>query len=124
VKTKAFTICPSPRVRVEAEVAPDEVERRRQQTAIPRAEMKNPGFGHGKVPAARVVPLRASAARRSSTRPCALATSDLVRPIGYRPAGPASAPVGDPELALRRTFRARGEALTFSIEIGGAPQPS
>src|SRR4030081_1506226 len=115
VKTNV-TELPESRVRVEAEVAPDEVERRLQQTAKALGrEMKIPGFRKGKVPPPMVLRRVGREAVLDETLRSALGAwyIDAIDAAGI-------APVGDPEVALG-DLPGEGEALTFSIEIGVRP---
>jgi trigger factor len=115
VKT-SVTELPESRVRVEAEVAPDEVERRLQQTARALGrKLKIPGFRKGKVPP----PIVLRRIGRASVLDEAVRSS---LSGWYVEAIDASGivPVGDPELALGG-MPDEGEALTFSIEIGVRP---
>ena len=115
VKT-TVTELPESRVRVEAEVAPDEVERRVQEKARALGrDLRLPGFRRGKVPPPVVI--------RRIGREAVL--DEAVRDtLGrwYVDAIDASgiAPVGDPTLDLD-ALPDQGEALRFSIEIGVLP---
>ena len=115
VKTNV-TELPESRVRVEAEVPADEVERRLNQTAKALGrEMKIPGFRKGKVPPPVVL-------RRVGRQ--AVLDETLRSSLGAWYVGAIDAagiaPVGDPEVALGE-LPSEGEALTFSIEIGVRP---
>jgi trigger factor len=115
VKT-SVTELPESRVRVDAEVAADEVERRLQQTAKALGrEMKIPGFRKGKVPPPMVLRRVGREAVLDETLRSALGAwyIDAIDAAGI-------APVGDPEVALG-DLPGEGEALTFSIEIGVRP---
>src|SRR5438876_576784 len=115
VKTNV-TELPESRVRVEAEVPADEVERRLNQTAKALGrEMKIPGFRKGKVPPPVVLRRVGRQAVLDETLRSSLGTwyVDAIDAAGI-------APVGDPEVALG-DLPAEGEALTFSIEIGVRP---
>jgi trigger factor len=115
VKT-SVTELPESRVRVEAEVAPDEVERRLQQTAKALGrEMKIPGFRKGKVPPPMVLRRVGREAVLDETLRSSLGSwyVDAIDAAGI-------APVGDPDVALG-DLPGEGEALTFSIEIGVRP---
>jgi trigger factor len=115
VKT-SVTELPESRVRVEAEVAADEVERRLQQTAKALGrEMKIPGFRKGKVPPPIVLRRVGREAVLDETLRSSLGSwyVDAIDAAGI-------APVGDPELALGE-LPGEGQALTFSIEIGVRP---
>jgi trigger factor len=116
VNTKV-TELPESRVRVDAEVPADELERSMQRTARQLgASMRIPGFRKGKVPPPVVI--------RRIGREAVL--DETVRDgIGrwYVDAISAAdiAPVGDPKLDLG-DLPAEGEPLTFTIEIGVRPQ--
>jgi trigger factor len=110
------TELPESRVRVDAEVAADEVERRLQQTAKALGrEMKIPGFRKGKVPPPIVLRRVGREAVLDETLRSSLGAwyVDAIDAAGI-------APVGDPEVALG-DLPGEGEALTFSIEIGVRP---
>src|SRR5579875_3028496 len=116
VKTNV-TELPESRVRVEAEVAPDEVERRLQQAARSLGrEMRIPGFRKGKVPPPVVI-------RRLGRE--AVLDEALRSSLGnwYVDAIDASgiAPVGEPSLD-GKDLPAEGKPLSFSIEIGVRPK--
>jgi trigger factor len=114
--TTNVTELPESRVRVEAEVAPEEVERRLVQTAKALGrEMKIPGFRKGKVPPPVVLRRVGRQAVLDETLRSSLGSwyVDAIDDAGI-------APVGDPELALG-DLPGEGEALTFSIEIGVRP---
>ncbi|MGI8571277.1 MAG: trigger factor [Solirubrobacteraceae bacterium] len=115
VKT-SVTELPESRVRVQAEVPAEEVERRLQETARQLGrEMRIPGFRKGKVPAPMVI----RQLGREAVLDEALRSSlgawyvDAIDEAGI-------APVGDPELDMGE-LPARGEPLSFSIEIGVRP---
>jgi trigger factor len=111
------TELPESRVRVEAEVPPDVVEREVAKTArVLGREMRIPGFRKGKVPPTVVV--------RRIGREAVL--DETVRDaIGrwYTDAiGEARiATVGDPELKLPDELPGEGEPYAFSVEIGVRP---
>jgi len=115
VKT-TVTELPESRVRVDAEVPADELERSMQRTARQLgASMRIPGFRKGKVPPPVVI--------RRIGREAVL--DETVRDaIGrwYVDAISAAdiAPVGDPKLDLG-DMPPEGEPLTFTIEIGVRP---
>jgi trigger factor len=116
VKTNV-TELPESRVRVEAEVPADEVERRLQQAARKLGgQMRVPGFRKGKVPPTVVI----RRLGREAVLDEALRTS-----LGnwYVDAidGSGIAPVGDPDLDVG-DLPSQGEPLAFSIEIGVRPQ--
>src|SRR4051794_10014893 len=117
VKTKV-TELPESRVRVDAEVAPEEVERSLQQTARQLgANMRVPGFRKGKVrPPVIIRRIGRDAVLDEAVRDAigrwyvdAISAADI-------------APVGDPKLDLG-DLPPEGEPLTFSIEIGVRPAP-
>lgn len=116
VKTHV-TELPESRVRVEAEVAPDEVERRVQQAARALGrEMRIPGFRKGKVPPPVVI----RRLGREAVLDEALRSSlgnwylDAIDASGIAPVGEPALDVGDlPE---------QGKPLAFSIEIGVRPR--
>ena len=115
VKTNV-TELPESRVRVEAEIAPEEVERRVAQTAAAIGrEMRIPGFRKGKVPPPVII-------RRVGRE--AVLDEAVRESLGawYVDAIDASGivPVGDPKLDLG-DLPGEGEPLTFSIEIGVRP---
>jgi len=113
----SVTELPESRVRVRAEVPPEEVEKRVEQAA--RALGRNlrvPGFRAGKAPAPVVI--------KRVGREAVL--DEAVRDsIGawYSAAIDAAAivPVGEPELDMGE-LPGHGQPLTFSIEIGVRPQ--
>jgi trigger factor len=105
------------RVRVDVEVAPDELQRRVESTALALGRsMKLPGFRKGKVPA----PLVLQRVGRDAV------LDEAVRkglPGWYAGAIEASriVPVGDPKIDLAG-LPSQGDALQFSIEIGVLPK--
>jgi trigger factor len=112
----SVTELPESRVRVQAEVAPDEVERRVQQAARELGrQMRVPGFRKGKVPPPVVI-------RRLGRE--AVLDEALRSSLGswYTDAigGAGIAPVGEPELDVGE-LPGEGEALSFSIEVGVRP---
>jgi trigger factor len=115
VKT-SVTELPESRVRVEAEVPADEVERRLQQTArqIGR-QMKLPGFRRGKIPPPMVLQRVGRSMVLDETVRDSLPTwyVDAIDDAGI-------VPVGDPQLNLAE-LPGEGQALRFSIEIGVRP---
>jgi len=116
VKTNV-TALPESRVRVEAEVPADEVERRVQQAARELGrQMRIPGFRKGKVPPPVVI--------RRLGRETVLDEA-LRKSLGswYVDAidGAGIAPVGEPELDVG-DLPGEGEPLAFSIEIGVLPR--
>jgi trigger factor len=111
------TELPESRVRVEAEVPAEEVERRVQQAAKKLGgQMRIPGFRKGKVPPPVVI-------RRLGRE--AVLDEALRSSLGswYMDAidGAGIAPIGDPELDVG-DFPPQGEPLAFSIEIGVRPR--
>ena len=116
VKTKV-TELPESRVRVDAEVPADEVERSLQKTARQLgANMRIPGFRKGKVPPPVII--------RRIGRDAVLdeAVRDAIGGWYVDAIGDANiAPVGDPKLDLG-DLPAEGQPLTFTIEIGVRPE--
>jgi trigger factor len=113
----SVTELPESRVRVEAEVPAEEVERRVQQAARKLGgQMRVPGFRKGKVPPPVVI-------RRLGRE--AVLDEALRSSLGgwYVDAidGAGISPVGEPELDVG-DLPAQGEPLAFSIEIGVRPQ--
>ena len=115
--TTNVTELPESRVRVEAEVAPEEVERRMQQAARELGrQMRIPGFRKGKVPPPVVIrrlgrEVVLDEALRSSLGNWYV---DAIDVSGIAPVGEPSLDVGDlPE---------EGKPLAFSIEIGVRPK--
>jgi trigger factor len=107
---------PESRVRVEAEVTPDEIERSVQRTARAMGrDLRMPGFRKGKVPPPVVI-------QRVGRE--AIVDEAVRGQIGrwYLDAIDAAGihPVGDPQLDIG-DMPAHGEPLTFSIEIGVRP---
>jgi trigger factor len=116
VKTTT-TELPESRVRVEAEVPPEEVERRLQQTARKLgSQLRIPGFRKGKVPPPVVVNRIGREAVLDETVRGSLGAwyVDAIDASGIDP-------VGDPTLDLG-DLPGEGEPLTFSIEIGVRPK--
>src|ERR1035441_7350073 len=116
VKT-SVTELPESRVRVQAEVDAEEVERRVQQAAKELGrQMRIPGFRKGKVPPPVVI-------RRLGRE--AVLDEALRSSLGnwYVDAidGAGIAPIGEPELDVG-DLPGQGEPLAFSIEIGVRPQ--
>jgi trigger factor len=113
----SVTELPESRVRVQAEVPPDEVEKRVAQAARALGRnMRVPGFRAGKAPAPVVI----QRVGRDAVLDEAVRDS-----IGswYSAAIDAAAivPVGEPELDMGE-LPAQGQPLTFSIEIGVRPE--
>jgi len=116
VKT-SVTELPESRVRVDAEVPAEEVERRLQQAARQLGrEMRVPGFRKGKVPPPVVI----RRLGRDAVLDEALRSSlgswyvDAIDRAGI-------VPVGEPELDVG-DLPAEGEPLKFSLEIGVRPR--
>jgi trigger factor len=108
---------PDSRVRLQVEVAPEEVERRLERKAQELGrELKLPGFRRGKVPAPLVLQrIGREAVLEQAVRESlsgwyaeAIATAGIV-------------PVGDPQLELA-DLPPDGASLAFSIEIGVLPK--
>ncbi len=112
----SITELPESRVRVEAEVPAEEVERRVAEAARQLGrQMRVPGFRKGKVPPPVVI-------RRLGR--AAVLDEALRRALGgwYADAieGSGIAPVGEPELDMGEPPQ-EGQPLSFSIEIGVRP---
>ena len=116
VKTN-ITELPESRVRVEAEVAPEEVERRLNEAARALGrQMRVPGFRRGKVPPPVVIRrLGREAVLDEALR------SSLSHWYEDAIEGSGIAPVGEPDLDLGE-LPAEGQPLSFSIEIGVRPR--
>ena len=115
--TTTVTELPESRVRVQAEVAPEEVERRIQQAARELGrQMRVPGFRKGKVPPPVVIRRLGREAVLDEALRSALGTwyADAIDGAGI-------APVGEPELDVPSELPAEGQPLQFSIEIGVRP---
>jgi trigger factor len=115
VKT-TVTELPESRVRVEAQVSAEEVERRLQQTARALGrDMRMPGFRKGKVPAPVVIRRVGREAILDETLRDALGRwyVEAIDAAGIHPVGDPSLQVGD--------LPGEGEPLTFTIEIGVRP---
>ena len=115
VKT-TVTELPESRVRVEAEVPADEVQRTLENQARRLGrEMKMPGFRQGKIPPAIVIqrlgrdPILDEAVRDQLTSWYMKAIDDS-----------GIAPVGDPQVDLPE-LPGEGKPLTFSFEVGVRP---
>ena len=115
VKTNV-TELPESRVRVEAEVAPEEVERRMQQAARELGrQLRIPGFRKGKVPPPVVI----RRLGREAVLDEALRKSlgnwyvDAIDESGISPVGEPNLDVGD--------LPPEGKPLSFSIEVGVRP---
>ncbi len=113
----SVTELPESRVRVEAEVAPEEIEKRIAQAAKHLGrQLRVPGFRPGKAPAPIVVQRLGRSAVLDET------VRDNL-PGWYTAAidDARIAPVGDPDLDLG-SLPDEGQPLTFSIEIGVRPK--
>jgi trigger factor len=116
VKTNV-TELPESRVRVQAEVPPEEVERHVQQAARKLGgQLRVPGFRKGKVPPNVVIRRLGREAVLDEALRSALGTwyVDAIDGAGI-------APIGDPDLDVG-DLPAHGEPLAFSIEIGVRPR--
>jgi trigger factor len=116
VKT-SVTELPESRVRVDAEVTPEEVQRRVEQAARELGrQMKIPGFRKGKVPPPVVI-------RRLGRE--AVLDEALRKSLGgwYVDAidGAGISPVGEPDLDVG-DLPGEGQPLSFTIEIGVRPR--
>jgi trigger factor len=115
VKT-TVTELPESRVRVEAEVTPDEVERSVQRTARALGrDLRMPGFRKGKVPPPVVIQRvgRETVVDEAVRGQIGRWYLDAIDAAGIHP-------VGDPQLDIG-DLPAQGQPLTFSIEIGVRP---
>jgi trigger factor len=115
--TTQVTELPESRVRVQAEVAPDEIERRLAQSARSLGRsLRVPGFRSGKVPPPIVIQRVGRAAVLDEAVRDNLSTwySAAIDDAHI-------APIGDPDLDLG-DLPGEGEPLTFSIEIGVRPK--
>ena len=115
--TTTVTELPESRVRVQAEVSPEEVERRVQQAARELGrQMRVPGFRKGKVPPPVVIRRLGRVAVLDEALRSALGRwyADAIDEAGI-------APVGEPELDVPEELPAEGQPLQFSIEIGVRP---
>ena len=111
------TELPESRVRVEAEVAAEEVERRVQQAARKLGgQMRIPGFRKGKVPPPVVIRRLGREAVLDEALRTALG-SWYIEAID----GAGIAPIGEPDLDVG-DLPGEGQPLAFSIEIGVRPQ--
>ena len=116
VKTNV-TELPESRVRVEAEVPADEVERRLQQAARELGrEMRIPGFRKGKVPPPVVIRRLGREAVLDEALRKSLGSwyVDAIDHAGI-------APIGEPEIGMG-DLPGAGQPLSFSIEIGVRPR--
>jgi trigger factor len=115
VKTNV-TELPESRVRVEAEVSSEEVERRLHQAARELGrQMKIPGFRKGKVPPPVVISRLGRGAVLDEALRHSLPSwySDAIDDAGIDPVGDPQLDVGD--------LPGEGEPLAFSIEVGVLP---
>jgi len=107
---------PESRVRVEAEVTPDEIERSVQRTARAMGrDLRMPGFRKGKVPPPVVIQRvgRDAIVDEAVRGQIGRWYLDAIDSAGIHP-------VGDPDLDIG-DLPAQGQPLTFSIEIGVRP---
>ncbi len=114
----SVTELPESRVRVDAEVPAEEVERRLQQAARKLGgQMRIPGFRKGKVPPPVVI-------RRLGRE--AVFDEALRSSLGewYVDAidGSGIAPIGEPDINFAEQIPGQGQPLAFSIEIGVRPE--
>jgi trigger factor len=115
VKT-TVTELPDSRVRVEAEVMPEEIERSIQRTARAMGrDLRMPGFRKGKVPPPVVIQRmgRETVVDEAVREQIGRWYLDAIDAAGIHP-------VGDPQLDIG-DLPAQGQPLTFSIEIGVRP---
>ncbi len=111
------TELPDSRVRVQVQVAPEEVDRRIEGKARQLGrELKLPGFRRGKVPAPLVIQRigREAVLEEALRETIPRWYSDAIESAGI-------VPVGDPELKVGE-LPPQGQALEFSIEIGVLPK--
>jgi trigger factor len=116
VKTTVTELADS-RVRVQVEVAPEELEGRLERKARQLGrQLKLPGFRRGKVPAPLVIQRIGREAVLEEAVRDTLSTwyADAIGSAGV-------VPVGDPQLDLG-ALPPEGQALEFSIEIGVVPK--
>jgi trigger factor len=116
VKTNV-TELPDSRVRVEAEVDPEEVERRVQETARQLGrQMRIPGFRKGKVPPPVVIRRlgRGAVLDQAVEESITSWYVDAIDGSGITPVGRPKLNVGD--------LPAQGQPLSFTIEIGVRPK--
>jgi trigger factor len=113
----SVTELPESRVRVEAEVPAEEVERRLQQAARKLGgQLRIPGFRKGKVPPPVVIRRLGREAVFDEALRSALGQwyVDAIDTAGI-------APVGEPDINFSEDVPGQGEPLSFSIEIGVRP---
>jgi len=111
------TELPESRVRVDAEVAPDEVERSLQTAARQLGrDLRIPGFRRGKIPPPLVIQRIGREAVLDEAVRDRLPRwySDAIDEAGI-------APIGEPDLQVG-DLPGRGQPLTFTIEIGVRPR--
>src|SRR5919112_499410 len=110
------TELPDSRVRVEAEVTPDEIERSVQRTARAMGrDLRMPGFRKGKVPPPVVIQRmgRDAVVDEAVRGQIGRWYLDAIDAAGIHPVGDPQLDIGDPP--------AQGQPLQFSIEIGVRP---
>jgi trigger factor len=114
----SITELPESRVRVQAEVPSEEVERRVHEAARELGRsMRIPGFRKGKVPPPVVIGrLGRDAVLDEALR------SALGRWYADAIDGAGIVPVGDPELSMPDQLPDEGQPLEFSIEVGVRPK--
>jgi trigger factor len=115
--TTNITELPESRVRVEAQVAPEEVERRLNQAARELGrQLRIPGFRKGKVPPPVVIRRLGREAVLDEALRSSLGTwyVDAIDASGISPVGEPDLDVGD--------LPSEGKPLSFSIEIGVRPK--
>src|SRR5437588_3755417 len=115
--TTTVTELPESRVRVEAQVAPEEVERRVQQAARQLGrQLRIPGFRKGKVPPPVVIRRLSRDAVLDEAVRASLGNwyVDAIDEAGITPVGDPDLDVGD--------LPQQGQPLAFSIEIGVRPK--
>ena len=115
VKT-TVTELPESRVRVEAEVTPEEVERSVQRTAAAMGrDLRIPGFRRGKIPPPVVIQRvgREAVVDEAVRGQIGRWYLDAIDAAGIHPVGDPQLDIGDPP--------AQGQPLQFSIEIGVRP---
>jgi trigger factor len=113
----SVTELPESRVRVDAEVPAEEVERRLQQAARRLGgQMRIPGFRKGKVPPPVVMRRLGREAVFDEALRSALSEwyIDAIDTAGI-------APIGEPDINFSEDVPGQGEPLAFSIEIGVRP---
>jgi trigger factor len=113
----SVTELPGSRVRVEAEVAPEDVDRRLQRAARGLArEMRMPGFRKGKAPPSLVIQ------RLGRGTVMEQAVRDSL-PEWYERAllDSGVSPVGDPEIEVTEVPDSEQEPLEFKFEVGVRP---